>query len=144
MNNSIHIVCPYCRTTNKLLSKRLTDHPKCGKCQKSLFNGGPLALDQAFFEYHLKNDNLPLLVDFWAEWCGPCKIMAPYFESAAKILEPRVRLIKINTEGNQELSSRYAIQSIPTLMLFAHGKEVARSSGVIGTKEIVQWVKQFL
>lgn len=144
MNNSIHIVCPYCRTTNRLLSKRLNEQPKCGKCQKSLFNGVPLVLDQECFERHLKNDNIPLLVDFWAEWCGPCKVMAPYFESATKILEPQVRLIKINTELSQELSSRYIIQSIPTLMIFKNGKEVARNLGVMGTQDIVRWVKQYL
>lgn len=144
MNNAIHIVCPTCRTINRLLSNRLEEHPKCGKCRKSLFNGSPLVLDQEHFEHHLKNNNIPLLVDFWAEWCGPCKVMAPYFKSATKILEPQVRLIKINTESNQELSYRYTIQSIPTLMLFANGKEIARNSGVMGTQDIVQWVKQYI
>ncbi|AHE66639.1 thioredoxin TrxC [Legionella oakridgensis] len=144
MNDPIHIVCPHCHTTNRLPSMRLIEHPKCGKCQKWLFDGKPVALDHALFEHHLQNNDIPLLVDFWAEWCGPCKVMAPYFESAARLLEPKIRLVKINTEIQQVLASRYRIQSIPTLMLTVHGKEIARSSGVMGTQDIVRWVNQHL
>lgn len=144
MSNSIHIVCPHCHTTNRLFSVRLTEHPKCGKCQKSLFDGTPVALDAAQFDLHLKKSGIPLLVDFWAEWCGPCKMMAPYFEAAAQLLEPQARLIKINTELQQALAARYQIQSIPTLMLLLHEKELARHSGVMSTPNIVRWFKQYV
>lgn len=144
MNDLIHIVCPHCHTTNRLLSKRLIENPKCGKCQNALFDGKPLALDAAHFDLHLKNNDIPLLVDFWAEWCGPCKMMAPYFEAAAKLLEPEVRFVKINTESQQALAARYQIQSIPTLMFFSHGKEHARHSGVMSAHDIVRWVKQYV
>ncbi len=140
----MHIVCPHCNTTNRLLSTRLTEHPKCGKCQKLLFAGKPISLDQTLFERHINSNDIPILVDFWAEWCGPCKIMAPHFESAATILEPKVRLIKINTETQQALAARYTIQSIPTLMLLLHGKEVARNAGVMSAQDIVRWVNQYL
>lgn len=143
MTESIHIVCPHCQTTNRLLAARLTEHPKCGKCQNALFDGKPVALNAAQFDLHLKKNGIPLLVDFWAEWCGPCKMMAPYFESAAK-LESRVRFIKINTESQQALAARYQIQSIPTLMLFSHEKELARHSGIMSAQDIVRWVKQYL
>ncbi|HAT1880064.1 TPA: thioredoxin TrxC [Legionella pneumophila] len=142
MSDSIHIVCPHCHTTNRLFSSRLAEHPKCGKCQKSLFEGNPVALNAAQFDLHLKKNDIPLLVDFWAPWCGPCKMMAPYFEAAATLLEPEVRLVKINTESEQALAARYQIQSIPTLMLFSHGKEHARYSGVMSAQDIVRWVKQ--
>ena len=144
MTDSIHIVCPHCHTTNRLLSTRLVEHPKCGKCQRALFDGKPVALDTALFDLHLNKNDIPLLVDFWAEWCGPCKMMAPYFEAAAKLLEPEVRFIKINTESQQALAARYQIQSIPTLMLFAHGKEHARHSGVMSAQDIARWVKPYL
>lgn len=144
MNDSIHVVCPYCQTINRLLSTRLTDNPKCGKCQHTLFDGKPLALNDAQFEHYLKKNDIPLLVDFWAEWCGPCKMMAPYFEAAAKLLEPKIRFVKINTESQQGLAARYRIQSIPTLMLFSHGAEQARHCGVMSAQDIVRWVKQYV
>ncbi|WP_019216040.1 thioredoxin TrxC [Legionella tunisiensis] len=144
MNDIMHIICPHCHTTNRLLSTRLTEHPKCGKCQKLLFDGKPIPLDQTLFERYINNNDIPILVDFWAEWCGPCKIMAPHFESAANLLEPNIRLIKVNTEIQQALAARYTIQSIPTLMILFHGKEVARSAGVMSTQDIVRWAKQYL
>ncbi|MGQ3891160.1 thioredoxin TrxC [Legionella sp. CNM-4043-24] len=144
MTDSIHIVCPHCQTTNRLLSSRLTEHPKCGKCQKALFDGKPVSLDTVLFDLHLKKNDIPLLVDFWAQWCGPCKMMAPYFEAAATLLEPKVRFVKINTESQQALAARYQIQSIPTLMIFSHEKEIARHSGVMSAQDIVRWVKQYL
>lgn len=144
MSDSIHIVCPHCHITNRMLSTRLVERPKCGKCQTALFDGKPVALNARQFDLHLKKNDIPLLVDFWAEWCGPCKMMAPYFEASAKQLEPKVRLVKINTELEQVLASRYNIQSIPTLILFSQGKENARHSGVMSSQDMVRWVNQYL
>jgi len=144
MIDSTHIVCPHCHITNRLHSARLTEHPKCGKCQKALFDGKPVALDETQFDLHFRKNDIPLLVDFWAEWCGPCKMMAPYFEAAATLLEPKVRFVKINTESQRALAARYQIQSIPTLMFFSDEKEIARHSGVMSAQDIVRWVKQYL
>lgn len=144
MSDAMHIVCPHCHTINRLPETRLNEHPNCGKCQKALFDGKPVQLNQSFFEQHINRNDIPVLVDFWAQWCGPCKMMAPHFESAASLLEPKVRLAKVNTEVERTLATHYTIQSIPTLMLFLHGKEVARSSGVMGAQDIVRWVNQHL
>lgn len=144
MNDSLHIVCPHCHKTNRLPSTRIAERPQCGACQQLLFSGKPIALEQTPFEQHLKNNDIPILVDFWAPWCGPCKIMGPYFEAATTLLEPKIRLIKIDTESQQTLAARYMIQSIPTLMLFLHGKEIAKSSGVMKTQDIVRWVHQHI
>ncbi len=144
MSDAMHIVCPHCNTINQLPSTRLTENPNCGKCQKALFDGKPVQLDQTLFERYINRNDIPVLVDFWAQWCGPCKMMAPHFESATGILEPRVRLVKVNTETEQTLAARYTIQSIPTLMLFFHGKEVIRTAGAMGTQDIVRWVNQHL
>ncbi|PWY54091.1 thiol reductase thioredoxin [Legionella qingyii] len=144
MNDPMHIVCPHCHTINRLPESRLNQHPNCGKCKKELFDGKPIQLNQKLFEQHINRNDIPVLVDFWAQWCGPCKMMAPYFESAAGLLEPKVRLVKVNTETEHALASHYTIQSIPTLMLIVHGKEVARHSGVMGVQDIVRWVNQQL
>lgn len=144
MSDAMHIVCPHCHTLNRLPATRLTEHPNCGKCRKALFDGKPVILNQTLFDRHINRDDIPVLVDFWAEWCGPCKMMAPHFESAAGLLEPKVRLAKVNTEAEQVLAARYTIQSIPTLMLFFHGKEVARSAGAMGAQDMIRWVNQHL
>ncbi len=144
MSDTMYIVCPHCNTTNRLLATRLIEHPNCGKCQKALFYGKPITLNQALFERHINHNDIPVLVDFWAQWCGPCKIMAPHFESAAAFLEPKVRLVKVNIETEPALASRYSIQSIPTLLLFHHGKEIAKSAGAMGTQELIKWVNQNL
>jgi thioredoxin 2 len=136
----ILLACPHCHTMNRVARDRLGGAPSCGKCHQPLFTGKPVALISATFDKHALRSELPLLVDFWATWCGPCLSMAPHFEAAAKTLEPRMRLAKVDSDANQDLSARYAIRSIPTMILFAGGREVARQSGAVTSAQIVAWV----
>lgn len=137
----LHIVCPHCHTTNRVAPANLSAAPDCGKCHKPLFDGHPAPLDEAAFEKHINRSHIPVLVDFWAPWCGPCRAMAPAFEQAAKELEPRMRLAKVNTEEAQQLGARLNIRSIPTLALFVNGREVARQPGAMGAADIVRWAR---
>lgn len=139
MSETLHVVCPHCHTTNRLRRDDLGNEADCGSCHRPLFDGHPAALDESAFQKHLQRSQVPLLVDFWAEWCGPCRMMAPAFEQAARELEPRVRLAKVNSDEAQQLSAQLRIRSIPTLVLFANGKEVARQSGAMGAADIVRW-----
>lgn len=144
MEPSLHLVCPRCQAVNRVPSARLGQGPNCGKCHASLLEPHPLALDQAGFLRQVEKSDLPLLVDFWAPWCGPCRMMAPAFEQAAAALHPRVRLAKVNTEEQQALAARFGIQSIPTMVLFSGGREAARVSGAMAANQIVDWVRSQL
>lgn len=138
------VACPHCNTLNRVPMSRLAESPNCGKCAGALFVGHPLALDAVGFHAHAERADLPLLVDFWAPWCGPCLAMAPQFEAAAAQLEPAMRLAKLDTEAQPALGGRFGIRSIPTLVLFRQGRELARQAGAMGAADIVRWARHYL
>ena len=141
MNDAIHIVCPHCDAVNRIPSVRLSQPAKCGSCHEVLFGGRPPELNEQNFGKHISRSDIPVVVDFWAEWCGPCKMMAPEFERAAAQLGAGARLAKLNTEHAQTVATRYGIRSIPTMVMFRHGREVARQSGAMRAADIVRWVE---
>ena len=140
----MHIVCPHCHKTNRVPEDKLTSGPHCGACGQLLFNGHPTELKLASLQRHIQKSELPLVVDFWAPWCGPCRMMAPAFAEAASRLEPKIRLAKVNTEEDQQAGMIYGIRSIPTMVLFHGGQELARVSGAMNTQQIQNWVQQNL
>jgi len=141
MNDSLQIACPDCGAINRVPANRIDQSPSCGRCHKSLFQGKPLILDGESFARHADRTDLPLLVDFWATWCGPCRMMAPQFENAAQRLEPALRLGKVDTDAQPELAGRFSIRSIPTLILFRGGREIARHAGAMSSADIERWAR---
>ncbi|WP_126456521.1 thioredoxin TrxC [Sulfuriflexus mobilis] len=144
MSNAQHIVCPHCTGINRVPAERLSQAPYCGKCKQPLFVAKPLELTAATFQVHIGRSDIPVLVDFWAPWCGPCKMMAPVFEQAAAQFEPQVRVAKVNTEAEQQLAGQFGIRSIPTLALFKGGREVARQAGAMDLNTLSQWLRSQL
>lgn len=138
--SSAILVCPHCQALNRVPEARLGDNPNCGTCHRPLTAGAPIDADLALFDKMISRSTGPVLVDFWASWCGPCRMMAPAFSAAAAELDPKVRLLKVDTEAEQLLAGRYAIRSIPTLILFNDGAEIARQAGAMDKAGIMRWV----
>jgi len=141
MSEALHLVCPHCEKINRIPSTRLGEAPKCGHCHQSLFTGHPIELTTTAFRRQVEHSDVPILVDFWAPWCGPCQMMAPQYAAAAAELEPGMRLAKVNTDVETTLAGELHIRSIPTLALFKGGREIARQSGAMGKADIVRWVR---
>ena len=138
--STTNVTCQKCNAKNRLPSERLEDGPKCGKCKAPVFVGKPVVLNSSNVAAVINHNDIPVLVDCWAPWCGPCKGFAPVFEQAAQELEPRLRLAKLDTEANEQIGQRWKIRSIPTLILFKNGKEIARQSGAMAMPQLRQWL----
>ena len=141
MDDALKVACPHCHALNRVPAQRLDEAPTCGRCRKPLFEGHPVALGVDSFTAHQARSDLPLLVDFWAPWCQPCLMMAPNFEAAAGELEPHVRLAKVDTQSEPTLGQQFGIRSIPTMVLFVRGQEIARQAGAMGALDIIRWTQ---
>jgi thioredoxin 2 len=141
MADNAHIVCSGCSKINRVANVQLAKQPRCGACKTPLFPGRPVVLDETTFDRFVERSDVPVVVDFWADWCGPCKMMAPAYERAAARLEPHVILAKLDTERAPRVAARFGIRSIPTLVVLKRGREVARQAGAMGEAQIEQWVR---
>jgi thioredoxin 2 len=141
VNGNIHVVCPNCDSTNRVARGRQSAGPRCGTCKKPLFPGHAIALRKANFDRHIASNDLPVVVDFWAPWCGPCRMMAPAYEQAAERLASDVRVAKLNTEDDPDIAGRFGIRGIPTMIAFRGGREIARQSGAMDLPGILGWIK---
>jgi thioredoxin 2 len=139
-----HVVCPHCDGINRVPATRLAERPRCGTCHQPLFPGSPLELDANRFRRHIESSDLPVLVDFWAPWCGPCRAMAPVIAQAATQYDTRLRLAKVNTEEQPGLAGQYGIRSIPTLVLFRQGRELDRVSGALPPTQLAAWIQRHI
>jgi len=144
MSHSKHVVCSSCLATNRVPEDKLDSGGICGKCGKLLFNKKPLELTSANFNKIINNNELPVMVDFWAPWCGPCKMMAPVYEQAAQQLEPNMLLAKLNTENEQTIATRFGIRSIPTIAIFKGGRVVAQQAGAMDIRSLTNWAQSQL
>lgn len=142
MSDPRHIVCPHCAAINRLPAQRAANAARCGTCRQPLFVAAPVDADRTMFERQIGRSSIPVLVDVWAPWCGPCRMMAPAFAQAASTLEPDMRLVKLNSEEEPQVAGRLGIQGIPTMLLFAGGREIARISGAMNAGAIVAWARE--
>ena len=141
---NIHLACPACAAVNRVPQQRLADTPYCGKCRQPLLTGAVSPLNQQTFDRFTGSNDLPVVVDFWAGWCGPCQMMAPHFANAAQALKGRMLFAKVDTEAEQAIAARYQIRSIPTLIVFRHGREAGRVAGAMSAAQLQQWLQPYL